>query len=153
MVLAASIYQVPAIEAAKELGYRVVTTDNAPSNPGHALADASHVVDTTDLPGVLALAVAERIDGIISPGTDVAVETAAFVAERLGLPGPGTEAARTFTQKRLFRDFLRRAGLPCPEVIDLDESTGRRGLFAQPQLAGQAQSVFRFEGRVHRAQR
>jgi len=129
MVLAASVYQMPAIEAAKRLGYRVVTTDNVPSNPGHALADASHVVDTTDLRGVLALAEAERIDGIISPGTDVAVETAAFVAERLGLPGPSADAARTFTQKRLFREFLRRAGLPCPEVVEVGAATESSRLF------------------------
>ena len=131
MVLAASIYQLPAIEAAKRLGYRVVTTDNVPSNPGHALADASHVVDTTDVRGVLAVAEAERIDGIISPGTDVAVETAAFVADRLGLPGPSADAARTFTQKRLFREFLRRAGLPCPEVVEVGEATDSRPLFEQ----------------------
>jgi len=129
MVLAASIYQVPAIEAAKRLGYRVVTTDSVPSNPGHALADATHAVDTTDLRGVLALAEAERIDGIISPGTDVAVEAAAFVAERLGLPGPGLEAARTLTEKRLFRQFLQRNALPCPEVVERFDSADLAGLF------------------------
>jgi biotin carboxylase len=129
MVLAASIYQVPAIEAARRLGYRVVTTDNVPSNPGHALADASHCVDTTDLPSVLALAKSEKIDGVISPGTDVAVATAAFVADRLGLPGPGLEAAQTLTQKRSFRNFLQRAGLPCPAVAERFEPGEVAGLF------------------------
>ncbi len=111
------------------LGYRVVTTDNVASNPGHALADASHLVDTTDMAGVLAVAEAERIDGIIAPGTDVAVETAAFVAERLGLPGPGVAAARTLTRKRLFREFLQQAGLPCPDVFDLSGTADTGALF------------------------
>jgi len=89
-----------------------------PSNPGHALADASHGIDTTDRSAVLALAERERIDGVVAPGTDVAVETAAFVAERLGLPGPGERAARILTRKRAFRELLQRAGLPCPRVLD-----------------------------------
>jgi biotin carboxylase len=121
LVLAASTYQVPAIRAAKARGYRVLTTDNAPANVGHALADANFDVDTTDLSGVLELAIAERVDGIISPGTDVAVETAAYVAERLGLPGPGTEAARLLTRKRHFRQLLQRSGLPCPRLIEPDD--------------------------------
>jgi biotin carboxylase len=159
MVLAASIYQVPAIEAAKKLGYRVITTDNVPSNPGHALADDCHVVDTTDLPGVLALAEAERIDGIISPGTDVAVETAAFVAERLGLPGPSADAARTFTQKRLFREFLRRAGLPCPEVVEVGEASGPRELsqsrrwLVKPNRSSGSKGVFIVDSPVELASR
>jgi hypothetical protein len=33
LVLAASMYQIPAIETAKRLGYRVITTDNVPDNP------------------------------------------------------------------------------------------------------------------------
>jgi len=128
LVLAASTYQVPVIRTAKALGYRVVTTDNVPSNPGHAIADASHAIDTTDQSAVLALAERERVDGVIAPGTDVAVETAAHVAERLGLPGVSLQAARVLTRKRAFRELLQRAGLPCPRVLDADARDDR--LFA-----------------------
>src|SRR5690606_27437985 len=124
LVLAASLYQVAAIETARRLGYRVVTTDNAPANPGHALADKSYGVDTTDVDAVLELAVRENISGVIAPGTDVAVVTAAVVAERLRLPGPPPEAARILTDKFAFRRFLANGGLPCPRVhaIDGDEA-------------------------------
>lgn len=129
------------------LGYRVVTTDNVASNPGHGLADASHLVDTTDLAGVLAVAEAEKIDGIIAPGTDVAVETAAFVAERLGLPGPGLAAARTLTRKRLFREFLHEAGLPCPDVVDPRDADARtlfekRRWLVKPNRSSGSKGVF-----------
>ncbi len=117
LVLAASKYQVPAIETAKALGYRVITTDNVATNPGHALADASYQVDTTDFDGVLRLAVREKISGVIAPGTDVAVITAARIAEVLGLPGPSPEAAVLLTRKLAFRAFLQDAGLACPRVI------------------------------------
>jgi biotin carboxylase len=117
LVLAASKYQVPAIETAKALGYRVITTDNVATNPGHALADASYQVDTTDFDGVLRLAVREKISGVIAPGTDVAVITAARIAEVLGLPGPSPEAAVLLTRKLAFRALLQDAGLACPRVI------------------------------------
>ena len=121
LVLAASKYQVPAIETAKALGYRVITTDNVPTNPGHALTDASYRVDTTDTDGVLRLATKEKISGVIAPGTDVAVITAARVAETLALPGPPPAAAALLTQKLAFRAFLQDAGFECPRVIEITD--------------------------------
>lgn len=122
LVLGASKYQVPAIETAKALGYRVITTDNVPTNPGHALVDASYQVDTTDVDGVFRLATKERISGVISPATDVAVLTAARVAEALGLPGPSPTVAKLLTQKLAFRAFLRDEGLSFPRVIEIKDS-------------------------------
>lgn len=119
LVLAASLYQVAAIETARRMGYRVVTTDNVPTNPGHVLADKSYNVDTTNVDAVLELAKRENISGIISPGTDVAVVTAAIVAKQLQLPGPPPEAARILTDKFAFRQFLSNSDMPCPRVHEI----------------------------------
>jgi biotin carboxylase len=121
LVLAASLYQLDTIETAKRLGYRVLTTDNVPTNPGHALADKSFQVDTTDKDGVLDLARSERIDGIIACCTDVAVPTAAYVAEQLRLPGPSLVSANTLCDKPAFREFLCAHGFPSPEHYRLGE--------------------------------
>ena len=121
LVLSASVYQIPAIETAKRMGYRTITTDNVPENPGHALADASFEVDTTDVAKILALAQRERISGVLAPCTDIAVVTAAHISEELQLPGPSLEAACILTQKYRFREFLRRAGLDCPSTLLVDE--------------------------------
>jgi len=130
LVLGASTYQVPAIETAKRLGYRVITTDNNPSNPGHVLADASFRVDTTDLDGVLALAVRENISGVIAPCTDIAVTTAAHVAEQLHLPGPVPAAAHILTHKQYFREFLANVGFACPRAFPLaNDALPAVGLF------------------------
>jgi biotin carboxylase len=107
---------------AKRLGYRIVTTDNVPDNPGHAWADRSYAVDTTDRAGVLALARKERITGIVSPCTDVAVPTAAYVAEELGLPGPNPKAVGVACDKAAFREFLSVHNLPCPRAVRLTSS-------------------------------
>jgi biotin carboxylase len=119
LVLAASIYQVPVILTAQKLGYRVITTDNVPSNPGHSLAHASFDIDTTDIDGILQLAKQENISGIISPATDVAVLTAAVVASELGLQGPNKRAAQILTNKYLFRELQREKNWARPRYVSI----------------------------------
>ena len=120
LVLAASRYQLDTIRTARRLGYRVVTTDNVPSNPGHALADQSYNVDIADLDGVLQIAIDQKVNGIIAACTDVGVPTAAYVAEKLGLKGAPYKSARILTNKESFRAFLINHGIPVPENFGID---------------------------------
>ncbi len=149
LVLAASLYQLDTIQRAKELGFRVITLDNRPQNPGHVLAAKSYIVDTTDREAVLSVARQERIDGIIAPCTDVAVPTAAYVARSMKLTGVPVECAAITCSKILFREFLKRQGFPVPASIRItsgseaasidfgqgpwilkpDRSSGSKGIF------------------------
>lgn len=119
LVLAASLYQLDAIRAARRLGYRVVTTDNVASNPGHALADRCYQTDTTDLAGVLEIAKKERIHGVIAPCTDVAMPAAAAVAHELGLRWPSPDAVAIACDKPSFRRFMCEHRLACPRFFEL----------------------------------
>ncbi|HVM68395.1 MAG TPA: ATP-grasp domain-containing protein [Gaiellaceae bacterium] len=150
LVLGASRYQLEVITRAKELGYRVLTTDNVPDNPGHRLADESYAIDTTDVESVVRLAKEKQPRGVVAPCTDVAVTTAAHVAEALGLPGIPPASARSLTSKVLFRQFLVERGLPAPRfrilgaddvgadvelpcagpmIVKPDGSSGSKGIF------------------------
>jgi biotin carboxylase len=120
LVLAASQYQLETITRARQLGYYVITVDNRPHNPGHRLADKSYNVDTTDMDAVLEVANREKIQGIISPCTDVSVPTAAYVAEQLGLKGPPLESANIVCSKMLFREFLNDREFPTPDFLKVD---------------------------------
>ena len=64
---------------------------------------------------MLELAKACNIDGIVAYASDPAAPTAAYVAEKSGLPGNPCESVEILTQKDLFRDFLQKNGL---EPID-----------------------------------
>ena len=119
LVLAASREQVDAIRTAIRLGYRVVTVDNIPSNPGHSIANASFDVDTRDIDGVLAVARKERVAGLLAFATDVAVPTAAAVANALGLRGVPPSATSVLCGKHAFRAFLTSVGLPTPRYLPL----------------------------------
>lgn len=114
LFLGGIMQQIPAIIQAKQLGYHVITCDYLPVNPGHKYADEYHNVSTTDLEGVLSLAQRLKIDGIVAYASDPAAPTAAYVAEKLGLPGNPYESVKLLTEKDLFRDFLQRHGFNSP---------------------------------------
>jgi len=131
LILGASYYQIDTIKAAKKLGYKVLTTDNNAMSPGHALADKSFEINTTDKDGILNLAISNRIDGIISPASDVAVPTVAFVAKKLGLAGPPELAVEIVCDKQQFRQFQIDHGLPTPKRIKESELNNSSQNFSQ----------------------
>ena len=87
LMLGGSMQQIPIIKRAKEMGLYVITCDYCPDNPGHKFADEYYNVSTTDLDAVLELAKRLNIDGIVAYASDPAAPTAAYVSEKLGLPG------------------------------------------------------------------
>jgi biotin carboxylase len=115
IVLGASRYYLRSIEAARAAGYHVIAVDRDPGSAAFAAADASAVCDIVDQEGVLAIARANRIDGVV-PVNDYGVPTAAFVAGALGLPGISAESALWATDKAAMRERWIRCGVPCPAV-------------------------------------
>lgn len=117
LFLGASPQQLGPIKRAANAGYRIVTCDNVPGNPGHALAHASYDVSTTDFDGVLDIATREKVDGVVCSGSDVGAPTAAFVAQRMGLPGNPLKSVETLTNKLEFRQYQTRKGLTSARFI------------------------------------
>ena len=98
------------------MGLYVITCDYCPDNPGHKFADEYYNVSTTDLDAVLELAKRLDIDGIVAYASDPAAPTAAYVSEKLGLPGNPYQSVKLLTEKDLFRKFLKEHGLNCPKA-------------------------------------
>ncbi len=116
LMLGGAMQQIPAIKEAKEKGYYVITCDYLPENPGHKYAHESHNVSTTDKEAVLELAKKLSIDGIVAYASDPAAPTAAYVAEKMNLPGNPYKSVEILTQKDLFRDFLSKNGFNTPQA-------------------------------------
>lgn len=116
LMLGGSMQQIPAIKQAKKMGCYVITCDYLPDNPGHKYSDEFYDVSTTDLEGVLALARQLNIDGIVAYASDPAAPTAAYVADKLKLPGNPYESVKILTEKDLFRQFLKEHGFNTPEA-------------------------------------
>lgn len=134
LVLGASIHQLDTIVTAKNRGCTVITLDNVPTNPGHRVADECHDVDTTDRAAVLAVARNAGIDAVVAPGTDVAVATAALVAQELDLVGPPLEAAEIVTSKQRFRALLDRHGMRAPAWRPVHPSSAEVPIDVRPPV-------------------
>ena len=115
LMLGGSTQQVIAIETAKKIGFYTVLCDYLSDNPGQYIADKFYLVSTIDKESVLRVAQYEAIDGVIAYASDPAAPTAAYVAEKLGLPGNPYECVEILCNKDLFRSFLLNSGLNAPQ--------------------------------------
>ena len=97
LFLGAAPTQIPPLRYALTQGHHVVTCDNLPTNLGHLLSHQSFEVSTTDKEAVLRLAEHLNIDGIVAYASDPSAPTAAYVAEKMGLPGNPYQACLLYT--------------------------------------------------------
>lgn len=113
LLLNGSHSDIPLIQAAKTLGYHVITTGNLPNLIGHAYADEYHECDFSDIKAVLNLAEKLKIDAVLSCTNDFGLIAAAYVGEKLGLPGHDSyENALTLHHKNRFKKFAQANSLP-----------------------------------------
>lgn len=117
LMLGGSSQQVPAIEAAREMGYYTVLIDYLPDNPGQFVADKWYQESTTDVEAVYQIAKQEGVAGILPYASDPAALPAAIVAERLGLPTNPAKSVEILGVKHRFREFLQENGFPCPRTF------------------------------------
>ena len=116
LLLGGSAQQVIAIEIAKKLGYSTILCDFLPDNPGQYVADKFYLVSTTDKDAVLDVAREEQVNGVLAYASDPAAPTAAYVAEKMGLPGNPYESVEILCNKDRFRKFLLENGFSAPNA-------------------------------------
>ncbi len=116
MLLGGLRYLLPVIDAAHDIGCHVITCDYLPDNIAHKYSDEYHNVSILDKDAVLSLAWDLKIDGIMSFAVDPGVVTAAYVADRMGLPQAGPyESVCILQNKERFRSFLETNGFNVPK--------------------------------------
>lgn len=115
LLLGGSAQQVVAIETAKRLGYFTILCDYLKDNPGKDHADKFYLISTTDRNAILKVAIAEKIDGILSYASDPAATTAAYVASELCLPSSPLGSVEILCNKDKFRSFLYDRGFSSPQ--------------------------------------
>lgn len=119
LIIGAGGFQLPLVQKASEtcdvlLAAPVITEDFDPY-----ITDRL-IVDVRDKEKILGFAEKNRIDGVITDQTDIAVRSVAYVAEKMGLPGIGYETGVLFTDKSLMRRRLTELGLPVLENRTVD---------------------------------
>ena len=137
LLLGGSAQQIVAIETAKRLGYETILCDYLTDNPGQFVADRFYLVSTTDKKAVLEVAGKEKVSGILAYASDPAAPTAAYVAEKMGLPGNPYESVEILCNKDLFRKFLKENGFSAPTSCGFGskkEALGAQSNFRYPVI-------------------
>lgn len=91
---------------AKSMGYETLTVDGNPDAVGFKHADKYKVINIVDEKACLEYAKAEKIDGVLTAATDYGVLTAAYIAQKMSLPGLDYEVAKLIKNKYRVRKCL-----------------------------------------------
>jgi biotin carboxylase len=156
LFVGAGLHQRRAIEYARARGLRVVAVDGNADAPGLSCADVAETVDFGDIDAIAEVARRHDVDGVLTISADRAVPIVAAVAERLGLPGIGSETAHRMTNKVAMRRRLADAGVPQPRfaairgLAEADAALAEVGTPAvlKPADSGGQRGLFRLETRA-----
>lgn len=134
LLLGGSAQQIVAIKKAKEKGLYTILCDYLIDNPGQYVADKFYLISTTDKEAILKVATDEQVDGVLAYASDPAAPTAAYVAEKLGLPTNPYLAVETLCNKDKFREFLKLNGFNSPQAKGYEDKNVDISMFSLPVI-------------------
>lgn len=111
LIIGAGNYQIPAIQRAKQLGFRTYCVDYKDNQPGYAFADEYKIIDVKDKEKCLSYAKEINIDGVLTWGATLPLPTVNYIGEALNLPCISTFAAEISLNKYKIRKQLDKSGL------------------------------------------
>lgn len=126
LILGGGAMQIPAIKAAKEMGWITIVADGVKNVPGCEFTDYFENIDLQDSAGMISTALKYKnstgLDGVFTAGTDF-TETVARVADAAGLPGISIESAVNASNKWKMREVFKTYNIPSPLFITIGEDS------------------------------
>lgn len=139
VVIGASDFQNPLILKAREKGYETHVFAWKDGAVGEETADYFYPVSITEKEEILKICRSLQPAGVASIGSDLAVVTVNYLAQRLGLKGNGPENTRLATNKYEMRKAFAKNGDPSPAYTLVKWEDGEM-IF--PEGDGESQSFF-----------
>jgi len=106
MVVGGGKWQVPIIKEAKRLGCVVINSNLHEDSPGFEYSDHSYVVDVLDKEKNYEIAKLHNVSAVVTDQSDIAINTVAYINERMGLNGLNIDTANLYTNKYCMRKEL-----------------------------------------------
>lgn len=117
LMLGGSHAEIPMIQAARKMGYYVITTGNQTDGLGHSFGDEYINCDFSDREAIFKLAEEQKVDAVCSGCNDFAYLSAAYACEKLGLPGHDAyETALRIHHKDKYRALAGELGIVTPKA-------------------------------------
>lgn len=122
LVLGGANQHLKLVEAARELGVYTIVTDYLSDSPCKQLCDEAHMLNITDVDGIVTYCRQNRVDGVIAGFLDPCQMPYARICEALNLPCYGTpEQFFRFTNKIAFKELCRTNGVNViPDYTEAD---------------------------------
>lgn len=112
LILGANPETVPLVRTANEMGVKTIVTSNVPTDSAKKYAWKACDVDGMDVPGLIALAKEEQIDGVLVGVADILVPIYCKVCAALNLPCYATEKIiNVFSYKDAFKTTCETYGI------------------------------------------
>ncbi len=123
LILNGSHGEISLINAAKNLGFYVITSGNTPKGIGHKYADENIFSDYSDFESICKIAEAQKISAVVSCSNDFGIITASYVAEKLHLGGHDSfETTCKLHHKDTFRQLVEKYNLHAPRAVAFDSA-------------------------------
>lgn len=122
-VIGANSFQNPLIQKARELGYETHVFAWQDGSVGERTADFFYPISIVERDQILEKCQELQPAAIASIGSDLAMLTVNYVADRLGLPGNSLACTRMSTNKYHMRCAFQRAGVPVPGFVRVEPET------------------------------
>jgi len=112
---------IPLIQAAKDLGFYVITTGNREDDFGHMYSHEYHKCDYSDKEAVLQLAKKLKVDYICPCCNDFSIISCSYVAEKLGFQNfDSFNTTKIIHHKDEFRKFCVKHSFPVPKSLSFE---------------------------------
>lgn len=129
LILGANPETIPLVQLANDLGVKTLVTSNRTEDPAKAYAWKACEVDGLDVPGLIALAREEKVDGVLVGVADILVPAYCKVCDALGFYCYASqEIVDVFSYKDVFKATCERYGVHGVPEYYLDERLRREDL-------------------------
>ena len=129
LILGANPETVPLVEVANSLGIKTLVTSNIPNDAAKKVAWKACNVDGLDIDGLIQLAKAENVDGILVGVADILVPVYCKVCEALDLPCYATQKiVDVFSYKDTFKETCEKYGIHGIPEYRLDENLDEKDI-------------------------
>lgn len=112
LILGGNAETVPLVQMANDMGIKTIVTSSVSGEPAKAVAWKGCDVDGMDVPGLIALARQEQVDGVLVGVADMLVPSYCKVCDALSLPCYATQGiVDVFAFKDVFKATCERYGV------------------------------------------
>lgn len=129
LILGGNPETIPLVEIANNMGIKTIVSSKRPTDAAKKAAWKAYDVDGMDVPGLIALAKEEQVDGVLVGVADILVPAYCKVCDALGLPCYATQQiVDVFAFKDVFKSTCERYGVHGIPEYYLDSELRREDL-------------------------